>query len=370
LNYTEIDPGGAPFAITPPPVIGEGNHRTLEGVSRPIFLACLPDARVRGRSGCIELADTLLLDFQGDELARLDDRLEFDPTIFCAHGEGVWAVAPKRDLYSCKLDEAFTLLGAHTDAFGHWMWEYLPKYIAASLSAKLPAVPVLIDRHMAPQHREVLELVMPKDVPIIELAPHMTAHVKRLWCAPSQMHMPVLERMNERFKWDYLGSPPSRFAEIVRELARRAAPKLPAETGPERVFLARNINNHRKLINHQVIEAVVEARGFRIIRPETLSFVEQARLLRDARFIAGPEGSAFFQAIFAKPGTQVCILDHPHTAGLPLLTELLSEVGIESAVFTGRFVQFNAEWPHLSDYDIDEIAFAQFLDDWLQGEAP
>ena len=35
--------------------------------------------------------------------------------------------APDEDA-PLQLPEAFNLLGAHTDFFGHWMCEYLPKY--------------------------------------------------------------------------------------------------------------------------------------------------------------------------------------------------------------------------------------------------
>lgn len=370
VGYVEIEPGGEPFAIAPPVVMGEGNHCTLEGISRPIFLACLSDGRVRGRSAFIEITDAMLLDYQGDELTRLDDRLEVDPAIFHAQNGEVWAIAPDRGSCAIELDEAFTLLGPHTHEFGHWMWECLPKYIAASLSGELPNMPLLIDAEMPQTHRQALELMSPSDTRLIELAPCRTARVKRLWWTPTQMHMPLLERMNEHFKWDYLASPPARFVPIIREMIRRVEPALSAERGCERVFLARKPSVHRKLVNYRVIEAVAQARGFHVVHPEDLDFAEQVRLLRDARFVAGPEGSAFFLAFFARPGTHLCVLDHPHTAGLPLLTGLLSEIGVQPVVFTGPFARIHEEWPHLSDYEIDEVAFCQFLDRWLRGDAP
>ena len=39
--FHEIAPAGEPFTLPPPRVIGEGDHRALEGVSRAIFVACL-----------------------------------------------------------------------------------------------------------------------------------------------------------------------------------------------------------------------------------------------------------------------------------------------------------------------------------------
>jgi capsular polysaccharide biosynthesis protein len=181
------------------------------------------------------------------------------------------------------------------------------------------------------------------------------------------MHMPLLERMNVRFRWDFLGSPPARFAAVIREMARRIEPALVQPDACERIFLARKPELHRKLVNHAVIEAIAQARGFKLVYAEELSFREQASLLRYARFVVAPEGSALFLAFFARPGTRLCILEHPHTAGLPLLTGPLNEIGVNVTVFTGPFYRLNEEWPHMSDYSINDIAFARFLDEWLTG---
>ena len=77
-TFREIFPAGEPIAVPPPRVIGHGNHRTLTNTSRSCFVACIDDAVVRGRSAIIEVGDVALADFQGDELARIDDEMEMD----------------------------------------------------------------------------------------------------------------------------------------------------------------------------------------------------------------------------------------------------------------------------------------------------
>jgi len=42
-------------------------------------------------------------------------------------------------------------------------------------------------------------------------------------------------------------------------------------------------------------------------------------------------------------------------------------MGVKCTVFTGPFAAVQAEWRHCSDYSLDEVAFAQFLDRWLEG---
>ncbi len=55
-----------PFtAPMPPRVIGDGDLRPLECVTRSLYVACLPDASVHGRSALVEFRDSVLLDFEG-----------------------------------------------------------------------------------------------------------------------------------------------------------------------------------------------------------------------------------------------------------------------------------------------------------------
>jgi len=373
IVFHELAPAGDRFSVAPPRVIGEGNHRTLEGVGRSIFVACLAHARVRGRSAFIKAGDVALLDYQGEELTRLDDRLTLDPAVFGeVNDRELWMIEPKGENCSVQIDEAFTLIGPYSLSFGHWMWEYLPKYLVASMSNLLPTVAVLVDRDMPSTHRQGLELMLPRGVQIIELAPFVTAHVRRLWCAPSQMHMGVFAKLNERAKWDYFASPPSRFSPIIREMVQRAEPAmLPAAANTsERIFLARRKQNTRKMVNREVIEAAAEARGFRIVCAEDLTFAEQASLLRRARFVVGPEGSAMGLLFFAQPGTRVLILQHPYTAGSALLAGPLREIGINVTVMTGPYVRIDQDYAHFSDYEIDSLGFSRFLDDELELSRP
>ena len=367
IVFRELAPAGELFSIPPPRVIGEGNHRALEGLGRSIFAACLRDARVRGRSAFIEAGGAALLDYQGDELTRLDDRLTLDPAVFSVvNDRELWMIEPKSEKNcSVQIDEAFTLLGPYSRAFGHWTWEYLPKYLVASMSDLPPAVSVLIDTEMPSTHREALELMLPRGAQIIELAPFETAHVRRLWCAPSQMHMPVHGKLNERFKWDYIASPPARFFPIIREMVRRAEPAIApaAADASDRIFLARQKQNGRKMVNREAIEAAAEARGFRVVCAEDLSFAEQISLVRHARFVVGPEGSGMTLLFFAKPGTRVLILQHPYTAGIPLMTGLLRELNIDATVMTGPYARIDQDYAHHSDYEIDSGGFGRFLDE-------
>jgi glycosyl transferase family 61 len=363
--FIELAPAGEPFAVPPPKLIGEGNHRTLHAATRSIFLTCLSNARIRSRSAFVRMDDAALVEYQDTELTRIDEQLDFDPWIFHASNNEAWLTMPKGNAASIKVDAAFALIGPHSHDFGHWLWEYLPKYIAAKLSGLLPPVPILIDATMPGTHREALQCMLPEGVEIIALPPYGTADVARLWCASGQMYMPVQAVQNERSRWEYLCTPPDRFSTIVREMARCSVSGPASTAGAERLFLARKPYRHCKLVNHEAIETAAAARGFKVVYSEDFSFREQASMLRQARFVVAPYGSAILLEFFARQGSKLCMLSHPYTFEAQIWAEILAGIGVDVTVLTGPYVQRHREYTEMSDYEIEEKRFSGFLDGWL-----
>jgi len=364
-EYVLQEAAGDGVTVPPPRVIGVGNQHALQARLRSRFLACYDNVRVRSRSSAIELDDALLLDFEDGELAGIDDQLDVDPAIFHVDGDSAWSLPIDDGKPRLELEEAFHLSGTHTWAFGHWMWEYLPRYVAASMDESLPPMPVLVDEGMPPQHLQALRAMLAPGATIIELPRGGSARVRRLWCAPTPMYMPLYEKINERFRWDLLAAHPQRFARVAAEMNRRvdaALPTAPAAAAPRRLFLGRKPQRHRKMLNSGAIEARLHERGFGTVYPEELDFAAQLRMVRGADWLVGPEGSAMFLAFFARPGTRVCILNHPYTIGLAVLTGLLEALHMQVVVFTGPAQNENALLPHFIDYEIDAEAFARFID--------
>lgn len=355
-----------PFVVPPPAVVGDGAVGPLAGTARPMFVACLIDARVRSGSNVIEVDEYALLDFQGDELTRIDDRTDLDPAIFSATTEEAWIVTPPGASASLEIEEAFTLLGFRPRAFGHWLLEYLPKYFAAALSGALPAVPLLIEAGLPKPFRQALDLLLPPDIEIIELPRLATARVRRLWCASNLAYFPLYEVYNERFRWEYFAMPPVRYAPVIREMARRAELVRWQPSDVDRLFLAREPQWH-DVINQEAIIAAAEAQGFLVVYPNRLDFFQQVQLVRHARFIVGPSGGSLFLAFFARPGTRLCMFRYVEDviAAQIDMTGLFGAVGIAATVFTGRCVRRDEAFPPASDFEIDEAAFCRFLDRWL-----
>jgi hypothetical protein len=362
-TFHEIFPAGEPISLDPPRVIGAGNHRTLTNTTRSFYVACLDEAVVRGRSSIIEADGLALADFQGEELARIDDELEFDSAIFHRdNGDEIWAIddgQPARTLAS-----AFTLLGCRTDFFGDWFWESIHKYVGATLRGHLPPVPILIDENMPKTHREALDLMLPDAVEVIEIRSFETVRVGHLWSSVGIRYMSFHQKQNERFKWDYFLCSPGHSAVVREEMCRRADRLLGNSGGPTHVFLARKDALHRRIINRKEIETIAAEAGFTIVYPEEHGFVAQAALLRSARYVIAPEGSALFLNVFLKPGARVCILNHELTQ-YPILHAERDD--IEVTILTGPQVGERRGSPQDVDYRIDQEVLRRFLADWLPG---
>ena len=360
--FVETGPSGIAFTAHPPRVIGAGDQRAFECVTRSLYFACLPECTVRGRSGFIEFRGSALLDFQGHELQRVDEQVVLDLPVLKGSKDGVWMCSSRgREI---DLDEAFSLLGPHSPQFGHWIWEYIPKYIAAAMSARISRVPVLIDAHMPETHREFLRMILSRETEIVEVPLTATVNVRRLWCAPRLFFIPIYPKAVDPVWIPYRTAPPDRFASVIAEMLKRMSPSLPPASGPERIFLARKDYQARKLVNYSAIERRAKQAGFMVVYPQDLDFAAQIGLVRGARYILGQGGSAMLLSFFARPGTKLCILSSVNIFRSTSYTCLLEKLGIETTILTGPVTREDSPYSHTADYTILEETFSAFLRDW------
>jgi Glycosyltransferase 61 len=366
IAFREMFAPGKRFAILPPRVIGAGDHRPLRGTTRSFYLSCLEDVIVRGRSSVVEADKCLLADFQGDELARIDDDVEFDGAVFHRDGENVWLIElPQPPL---EFDEALSLLGCRTDFFGDWLCDTLQRYVAATLDGELANKTILIDAHIPKTHRQSLELMLTGAPRIVEIEAFQPVRVRRLWWPPSLAYMPFHPVLNDRFKWEYLGYSANDVAPIEQEMSRRADLVDSPANGPTRVFLARKSFRHRHMVNCEEIETIAASFGFAIVFTEELEFAAQARLLRRAHYVVAPEGSSLHLCVFMGSGAKVCILNHENTAGLTLYNGKPGpafDKGSELTIITGPEVGQRRGRSQDMNYWIDPELFRDFLLEWF-----
>jgi hypothetical protein len=230
-------------------------------------------------------------------------------------------------------------------------------------------MPILIDANMSPSHRASLEWMLRPGDEIIEVPNFARVRIRQLWCAPTPHFATVFEKRNAKFKWDFMMQSPARSRPIQAEMRRLADLALgPAEAGlPERIYLARRMHRHAHhgLRNHARIEALARGHGFRICYPEDLAFADQVRLIRAARFIMAPEGSANYLIAFARPETRFCILNDARTVGFSF-----ADNGAITTLFTGPVVNEHDQYGEWADYEIDAVLLEAFLESWLAEADP
>jgi len=369
IVFRELWGGGNPFILPPPRIVGEGNRAPLRGVDRSAYLACFENVAIRGRSAMILTGTDALVDFERDEFSRFADNPEYDPGILHARGKTFWTMEPSD--HGMTIDEAFMLSGDHTVDFGHWIIEYLPKLAVALLSGLPHGVPVLIDERMPPAHRRSLELLLPPDNETI-VVPHLApVFVRKLWCAPIPANIGFYPTQFDEEIWGHRAREPGHFTTLVREIAKRVENATSEPTGWDLVYIARKSHlTKKRLLNFREIEAVAQERGFRIVYPEEMSFIDQLRVVRHARHIVGPEGSGTYLAFFARAGTRMCVLSPPYTLGLVDINGILAGVGVDLTIFTGREFPNEEFSPFWYDYEIHPTRFSAFLGDWLAEGAP
>jgi capsular polysaccharide biosynthesis protein len=72
-----------------------------------------------------------------------------------------------------------------------------------------------------------------------------------------------------------------------------------------RIFISRRMQRARSICNIESVERIATQEGFEIVRPETLSFLDQVRLFFHASVVVGASGAAFSNLAFCSPGATV-----------------------------------------------------------------
>ena len=95
--------------------------------------------------------------------------------------------------------------------------------------------------------------------------------------------------------------------ELVRQVRAELVKSL--TPGPvqatRRVFIARARGGVRSLVNEQAVDALLKEFGFEKIYGETLSFLEQVRLMRETAVLIGVHGAGMTNMLFLQEGMKV-----------------------------------------------------------------
>jgi O-antigen biosynthesis protein WbqL len=193
-----------------------------------------------------------------------------------------------------RLDRAFVITHFNF-VWGHWLTEMYPKlFVIRALNAAGITAPLVLPRTAPGYVTKIIRMMLP-DQEIVTydqrdetveigtaLLPHMLNH-------------------------NYV------FHDFLRWGLEREALAWPRGTGEDMIFVSRGgvrtSQSFRELANEAEIEGIARDLGLTILRPETRSWAEQARIFSRARLVAGEFGSGLHNALLSPEGCQVVSLN-------------------------------------------------------------
>jgi capsular polysaccharide biosynthesis protein len=260
-----------------------------------------------------------------------------------------------------SLPEAAVFTDGCAGNYAHWLTEVLPRMAAFCADPRFKDVPLVVDQGLHVNIQASLRMVAGDHRQVHELALGQTMRVERLYWMSVAGYVPY-ERRTSLASGHAQGVFSPFALGLVREVGLRSAGATfnsgRAECG-RKIFLKRNAHI-RKIVNAQALEAQLTARGFEVVEPEKLSFVEQVSLMSQADCIVGPNGAAFANLIFAPPDAQVVVLmgEHPDTS-YDYWSNIAHAVGLKVTCLRGPSIN-DGKGIH-SDFVIDVDALDRAL---------
>lgn len=287
-----------------PEVIGHTRMQrvALETSNKP-FVVELKNARIFSKSSIIVASDgTALSDTGGDK--KFGDIVNFcyEKLVVIRQGESV--LLDFRGFTTREIESGIFLSGLASDAFGHWLPEFLPKIEFLKKHSEYHNFPIIVDAGMPQSHFDHLRRLT--NSPLIYLQPNESLICGRLLVAPSPTFYPV-----EVFSGNPLVNQINLLSPRALRFIRGDANAV-SRSNIRRIFLGRKGRSWRRLLNEDEIANSLKEIGFEYITIEDLSAKEQIELFQEAGCIVAPNGSALLNLVFSDTKTKVLILNQPN----------------------------------------------------------
>ncbi|MGU3359734.1 glycosyltransferase family 61 protein [Methylobacterium sp. M6A4_1b] len=177
--------------------------------------------------------------------------------------------------------------------YGHWLIECLPRLHVAARAGLLDGARVTVQAipSMEALYRESLSALGIGADRIVWLTQREVVFEELVYPTPVTVQ-PITK------------SP--LVIEAARDLRERIGP--PPEPLPDRIYVSRNRNARRRLVNEAEVVALLAERGYRTVHPEAESFARQVQIFAAARLVIGGMGAALSNLAFSEPGVRCLML--------------------------------------------------------------
>ena len=204
-----------------------------------------------------------------------------------------------------EVSQAATFLDACAPNYAHWLTEVLPRIAALTIDKRYEKTSILVDSHLHENLVESLALVC-RDREVIFVPPRKPLLVRELVVTSVAGYVPWGRRVTSNSGHSHGIFNPNGLLNLVRVMQADQCDK-PKKQWPRHVYI-RRLGGGRKLLNEDELLAIVERKGFAVVCPEKLTFLEQVALFSNADHIVGVTGAAMANLIFTKPTCHVDIL--------------------------------------------------------------
>ncbi len=315
---------------------------TIIALSNKPYVADIRDARIFSNS-------SLILTSDGTVLSETGGHPQFGCYVSFAYEKVILAQQPGKVLLNFsefktrKIDAGILLSGLASNAFGHWLPEFLPKLQFLQQHPDFADLPLIVDADMPQSHFDHLRRFA--ENPLILLEANESLLCRRLLVAPSPAFSPV-----ELFPNNI---PVQEMPGLSPRALRFLRADQPAETighRHRRIFLARKKMKWRRLLNEEEIAADLSKLSFEIIFIEELTVSEQIELFQQAEWIVAPNGSALLNLVFADTSVKLLVLTQPNLFNWGTFQGPMDSLGYQSVCVCGEYA-VSEEQEH-SDYHI------------------
>lgn len=314
-----------------PKILGKASSGEIkfESSNKP-YVADLNNVRIFSKSSVILTSDgTALSDTGGDKNFGEIVNFCYEKIIVARQAEKV--LLDSEGFTVGEIEAGIFLSGLASDAFGHWLPEFLPKLESLMKHPEYHNFPIIVDAGMPQSHFDHLKRLTNNS--LILLQPNESLFCRRLLVSPSPTFFPV-ETFPNDLRVNKLSVLSPRALKFVRA---NDFSQVTSRPNQRKIFLRRKNRSWRRLINEEEIAANLRSIGFEDIFAEEMTAGEQIDLFRQAKCIVAPNGSALLNLIFANTDTKVLILIQHNLHNYVTLQSPLEAMGYEILAVCGDY---------------------------------
>lgn len=283
------------------------------------------------------------------------------PSTFVVQENGKLRVPLVRQ-YPSQIKSGIHAMHEYAENYFHFLAEVLPRIYLADEIGLDPSLPLLIQKKLSPNLRELLDVMNVNKRKLIELNDRQIYNVGSLYFASD------VSSIQDVYDRSRLPEETVLHLTLLRRVVERIVAHYPSPTSgdsqPKRKIYARRGQRYRGLRNESEVEDYLVEKGFQVVSTEHLSVRSQINVFRDAEVVICPTGAAVTNILWCRPGTPVNIFMSDHFASPEELWTQLGQVSGCHVTITNceRGFSVDGKYSMHDDYHVDLSALAGYLD--------